>query len=223
MKSDNMDLGSSKIHIIGSLTLQNEFLAYVVNKEIGAKCSIFDRELHSFSSNETDDISNNKDNGLILIDTEDQSFEEILKTTITNGDFSSQLIALFNLNENAGVERKALSLNIRGFFYKDDHFEIFLKGIRSILSGEIWVPRKTLLTCVFESFDEKKTAIEEKTALTSREIEILTLVSMGSTNEEIANKMCISPNTVKTHLYNIFKKINVENRLQAALWAAANI
>jgi len=121
------------------------------------------------------------------------------------------------------VEKKALARNIRGFFYKEDAFEVFLKGIRSIFAGDIWVSRKTLLKVVFESFSEKKVAIEEKTALTSREIEILSLISMGSNNEEIADKMCISTNTVKTHLYNIFKKINVENRLQAALWAAANL
>ena len=76
---------------------------------------------------------------------------------------------------------------------------------------------------VFEGFKEKTVAIAEKTSLTAREIEILTLVSMGSTNEEISAKMFISTNTVKTHLYNIFKKINVGNRLQAALWAAANL
>lgn len=223
MGFNNIDLKNSTIYIIGPLTLQNEFLSYVINKEIGAKCSIFDRELHSFSTEQNSDINDNADNKLILIDTEDQSFEEILKNTITNGTFYNGLIALFNLNENAGVEKKALVRNIRGFFYKDDHFEIFLKGIRAIFSGEIWVSRNTLVKCVFESFSEKKIALEEKTALTSREIEILTLVSMGSSNEEIADKMCISTNTVKTHLYNIFKKINVENRLQAALWAAANI
>lgn len=223
MSPDDKQLSDSSIYIIGPLTLQNEFLAYVINKEIGAKCSIFDRELNSFSFAQFGGNDDNLDKKLILIDTEDQSFEEIIKNTATNGSLSDRLIALFNLNENAGVEKKALVRNIRGFFYKDDHFEIFLKGIRSIFNGEIWVSRKTLLKCVFEGFDEKKMAIEEKTALTSREIEILTLVSMGSTNEEIAQKMCISTNTVKTHLYNIFKKINVENRLQAALWAAANL
>jgi DNA-binding NarL/FixJ family response regulator len=223
MSSEGIDLNNTSIYIIGPLTLQNEFLAYVINKEIGSKCSIFDRELHSFSPEQTSNIDDSKENKLILIDTEDQSFEEILKNTIINGTFSHGLIALFNLNENAGVEKKALVRNIRGFFYKDDHFEIFLKGIRAIFHGEIWVSRNTLIKCVLESFDEKKIAIEEKTSLTSREIEILTLVSMGSTNEEIASKMCISTNTVKTHLYNIFKKIKVENRLQAALWAAANI
>ncbi len=63
----------------------------------------------------------------------------------------------------------------------------------------------------------------KSTILTSRQTEILALVSVGATNDEIADKLYLSPHTVKTHLYNIFKKINVPNRLQAALWAAKNL
>lgn len=59
--------------------------------------------------------------------------------------------------------------------------------------------------------------------LNHREIEILAMVAVGASNKEIANKLCISPHTVKTHIYNIFKKIKVPNRLQAALWAATNL
>jgi DNA-binding CsgD family transcriptional regulator len=59
--------------------------------------------------------------------------------------------------------------------------------------------------------------------LTPREVEILAMVAVGAKNEEIAEKLYISPHTVKTHIYNIFKKIDVPNRLQAALWAASNL
>jgi LuxR family transcriptional regulator of csgAB operon len=214
---------NTRVFIIGPLTLQNEFLLYVINKEIGIECAIFDRELNSFPANIKLDNINNDERMLILIDSEHQSFEEILKSITTNEKLSKCLLALFNLQENAGVEKKALARNIRGFFYKDDQFEIFLKGIRLILNGEVWISREILLKCVFDSFDEKQNAITEKTSLTHREMEILTLVSMGSSNEEISNQTCISTNTVKTHMYNIFKKINVQNRLQAALWAANNL
>ena len=104
---------NSSISIIGHLTLQNEFLSYVITKEIGSVCSIYDKDLNTFSPEATPAAGEKQ---LILIDTEMQSFEEILKSITTNGIISQGLLALFNLNENAGVERKALARNIRGFF-----------------------------------------------------------------------------------------------------------
>jgi DNA-binding NarL/FixJ family response regulator len=59
--------------------------------------------------------------------------------------------------------------------------------------------------------------------LSQRQIEILSLISIGATNQEIAEKLYISSNTVKNHVYNIFKKINVSNRIQASLWATTNL
>jgi DNA-binding NarL/FixJ family response regulator len=74
-----------------------------------------------------------------------------------------------------------------------------------------------------EEHIEDSSVKNEKALLTSREIEILAMIATGSTNEVIGEKLFISLNTVKTHIYNIFKKINVPNRLQAALWAAKNL
>ena len=59
--------------------------------------------------------------------------------------------------------------------------------------------------------------------LTRREAEILARVAIGWTNEEIAGRLNISRHTVKTHLYRVYKKINVDNRFQASLWAAKNL
>lgn len=57
--------------------------------------------------------------------------------------------------------------------------------------------------------------------LTPREVEVLTLIATGMTNAEIAESLFVSPHTVKNHVTNIYKKLQVEDRTQIALWAIA--
>ena len=60
-------------------------------------------------------------------------------------------------------------------------------------------------------------------SLTTRETETLQMLTAGYSNARIADELCISLHTVKTHLYNAYKKIKARGRLQAALWTITNL
>jgi len=98
-----------------------------------------------------------------------------------------------------------------------------MKGVRTIIDGKLWLSRDMMTKCIFEGTGKDDSAKSRIENLSQRQIEILALVAVGETNDEIADRLCISLHTVKTHLYRIFKKINVPNRVQATLWAAQNL
>lgn len=96
-----------------------------------------------------------------------------------------------------------------------------IKAVRTVASLEYWVDRKTIGR-LFSEFllllnppRAKDTSIH---LLTKREIEVLKLLAKGHKNKEIASQLYISEKTVKTHLTNIFSKLNITDRLQAALY-----
>ncbi|MFH1156226.1 MAG: LuxR C-terminal-related transcriptional regulator [Pseudomonadota bacterium] len=77
--------------------------------------------------------------------------------------------------------------------------------------------------CRFDYVSANGDQLQDAADLTQREKEILDRIAGGASNRQIADTLFISPHTVKTHLHNIFRKINVSGRLQAALWAADNL
>jgi NarL family two-component system response regulator LiaR len=90
-----------------------------------------------------------------------------------------------------------------------------LRAIRAIRDGEIWGSRKVLSRIVNTSIrhtSRQTTQSKHMQALTGREGEIVKLLQTGSSNKEIAQQLYISDKTVKTHLHNIFAKLNVNRR-----------
>ena len=132
-------------------------------------------------------------------------------------------IALFNMATGQPFGNDLVKKGVRGIFYNSDPLPNFAKGVPAILNGELWYSRKDLMKCLLDSDDDSEFSLERRGLLTSREKEILILIASGISNTQIADKLNISRNTVKTHLYNIYNKIKVPNRLQAALWAAKHL
>jgi DNA-binding CsgD family transcriptional regulator len=214
-------LTDKSIYIIGPMKLQNALMAFFLQQAIGAKCLTSEY----FSDIEFIDSENIDQQKLVLLDCLEKDLESLLPELEGNGHIlsSQDLVGLFNIRPGLGIEKKILARGIRGFFYEQDPLDKFPKGIRTMFNGEIWLSRKIMTDYISKGGNYDFSPKGNESILTPREIEIVSMIAVGATNAYIADKLCISPHTVKTHLYNIFKKINVPNRLQAALWAAKNM
>jgi LuxR family transcriptional regulator of csgAB operon len=98
-----------------------------------------------------------------------------------------------------------------------------VKGITAIFEGEFWLSRKLIASYLERTRSKPRKVTASAHVLTRREKQILRLTATGATNTEIAEQLNVSMHTVKTHIYNLFKKINVSNRIQAVNWAKDNL
>jgi two-component system nitrate/nitrite response regulator NarL len=126
----------------------------------------------------------------------------------------------------AAIERAdiatALQLGAQGVVLKESASEILFKGIRAVMAGHLWVGRArvTDLAATLRDLAVPHTVGARKHfGLTPRELEIVSVILSGYSNNAIAAKYSLSEKTVKHHLTNIFDKLGVSNRLELALFA----
>jgi LuxR family transcriptional regulator, positive regulator of biofilm formation len=227
---DQIDIAGREILVVSPRKLDSELLAYALAKEVCEKCQVVPdvsslKETLPPKPTGGAEVSGSAVKTLLLIDCVENDFDRIMRelSDQQREPSANLIVAVYNVYPGWGIEEEALRFGIKGFFYKHDGLKLLVKGINAIFGQEVWVSREILLRSAMGGKRKKRAAIQEKTGLSVRETEILVLLSSGIQNEEIAEKLFISPNTVKTHLYNIFKKINVPNRLQATLWVAKNL
>ncbi len=131
-------------------------------------------------------------------------------------------VVCFNVPPDEQAESVALNQGIRGIVYDYQPVVFYTKAARAVLAGEFWYPREILEKHIMVEDPSTFRAENANGDLTGREQEILNMLSAGMRNRDIADKLCISPHTVKTHAYNLYRKINVRNRFDAARWLLGN-
>ncbi len=107
---------------------------------------------------------------------------------------------------------------VSGIFHTETGEENLIEGIRTICRGEKCFP-KSISDYLTQQLSLSHPQWNESVDLTQREKQILSKLRQGASNLEIAHLLFISENTVKTHIYNLFKKLSVKNRTQAVFWA----
>jgi LuxR family transcriptional regulator of csgAB operon len=203
---------------MGPRQLQNQLLAYYLEKETGCRCT-----------NDADSEALQKaaveweDSNIVL---RDSTGIDPLNPWFGLGIGAKSnnprcLLVLFNLPTNQGLEKKIAELGVRGVFYETDPLIRFSKGIPAILDGELWFSRDVMIQSFVRPADRALSGPD--LSLTKREKEILLLLAAGASNDDVARELYISLHTVKNHVSRIYNKLQVDNRLQAALWAASHL
>ncbi len=127
-------------------------------------------------------------------------------------------ILVVTVHDEYSYFKDAMSRGASGYILKESDFDSFLFAIRTILSGKEYIDSKLE--------DEYKDYIfsdnDQKFNLTKKENEILIYIAKGYNNKDIADRLYISEKTVKNHITNIFTKLHVKDRTQAALFAVKN-
>jgi two-component system NarL family response regulator len=117
----------------------------------------------------------------------------------------------------------AVRSGAKGYLLKNIPVTTLLASLRALDAGEMAIS-PSMSTRIIEEYAQNPSYPSHNgppvnTSLTTREIEILSLISKGSTNREIAQKLVISENTVKNHIHNILEKLGLKNRREALQYA----
>jgi two-component system NarL family response regulator len=133
----------------------------------------------------------------------------------------TQVIAL-TIHEDEEYLFEMIRSGTAAYLLKDVSPDQLIDTIKGVAKGESFIPPK-LMARIFQEFNRLSSDTgDENHGLTKRELEVLELVAKGDNNKSIAEKLFISEKTVKNHLTNIFQKLEVTDRTQAALYAIKN-
>jgi DNA-binding NarL/FixJ family response regulator len=135
------------------------------------------------------------------------------------------VIVIDNQSERMVDQQNLFKAGARGFCKDDITPALLTRAVQLVLEGEYWIPRKLITRMISELAREGTSAAARNNidntlvnTLTPRELQVARMVHLGGNNKMIARQLDISERTVKAHLSAIFRKLDIENRLNLALF-----
>ena len=220
VSSENISLaagGSSiRVHTVSSQSLFNELLCR----------SLADRANMLTSQSTLGEMHDKLGGGdypwfdVLLLDNYSREITEMLLANCK--EFLAQLegipVIIFNFYSEQYLKRW-IAYGVRGILHEHEPLQNMIKAIKTVASNQTWFPRQAMNKFFREDFEHQSDPHKTKHSLTPREREVLLLIAKGNTNAQVAERLFISPYTVRVHTQNIYRKLGVPNRVSAALWA----
>ncbi|HIF9292835.1 TPA: response regulator transcription factor [Photobacterium damselae] len=155
---------------------------------------------------------------LIIIDHHAISINENINKLLESKD-SETPILIFNIDTDITTDTLLSWPKVKGILSKDSPIEHLIKSITVVIEHGLWLPRQTLEQMLDYYRNHKPSndtqLLPTQPLLTRREKQILGLLTEGKTNIEIAETLFVAETTVKSHIYNLYKKIDVKCRKEA--------
>jgi LuxR family transcriptional regulator of csgAB operon len=209
---------SRRIILFGQQNLQNSILIGFIHQRTNIDCQLINSHEWRPEWNEFDGQT------LAFIDADSARSERLQDLLEQIFDQANDVqVAFFNTQNTSPIERLMAWPMVNGIFYKESSQQQLVKGITGIFDGEFWLSRRLMAQYLERTRSKPRKVTHNANLLTRREKQILNLTATGATNTEIAENLNVSMHTVKTHIYNLFKKIDVSNRIQAVNWAKDNL
>lgn len=144
---------------------------------------------------------------------------EVLKKM--KADNSQIKVLILTVHNEMDYLMKAVDIGVDGYILKDSESSELKKAIMAVKDGKNYI-QPSLIPALNSHLVNRDSDKDMISSLTNRELEVLVQVANGMFNKEIATNLNISERTVKNHISNIFKKIDVSDRTQAAVFAIKN-
>jgi DNA-binding NarL/FixJ family response regulator len=161
---------------------------------------------------------------IVLMDIEMPICDGIRATSEIRREFPGVSVLMLTLHDSEpGLVYECIEAGAAGYMSKTTGIDGIAEGIRSVARGEsaISAPAlKSLISFIGHSSQSPDDRDKTVSRLSLRELVVLDVVAEGLSDLEIAQRLCISKNTVHSHVRNILEKLNVSNRVQAAAFAA---
>ena len=158
---------------------------------------------------------------IVLLDINMPNLDGIQALRIMRDDKISNKVIMLTIHKDIEYLIKALDIGCDGYVLKDSNSATLKKAIMSVYDNDGYV-EPSLTPLLNSSLAKRDMQPGELHNITKRELEILKLIASGMLNKEIASQLNISERTVKNHVSNIFRRISVSDRTQAAVFAIKN-
>jgi DNA-binding NarL/FixJ family response regulator len=156
---------------------------------------------------------------IVLLDINMPELDGVMAAKRITADLPETRIIILTMYRRDDYVFEAIKVGASGYLLKEAELDELLAAIRTVAEGGAVIDPAIAMRVLAELRQPKKPKKPAKPILNEHDIEILKLLVEGMSNKEIADRLSISEKTVRNRLSLIFRKLHLENRTQAALYA----